>query len=151
MTTDNLDEDARNMSLLTASMICGIMLFMAVSVVVNYTRGAFVPDREWMSILVYALSGLTILMVAGARITYDRKVASLKEAPLPSREKVNDFRAISITHMALCELPAIMSTICYMLFGSPYFLVPVAICVVEMILKFPSRQRLEEIANSGRF
>ena len=84
-----------------------------------------------------------------ARITYVKKIASLKEAVLPADEKVSDFRAISITHMALCELPAIFSLICFLLFGNYLFLIPVVIGVAEMIIQFPTREKLEEVADTG--
>lgn len=149
MSRGNLEEDVRGMVILTFSMIIGILLFMGVGIVVNYMNGPFLADRDLMNTFFYIVLAFTFLLVVVARITYIRKIASLKEAALPADEKVSDFRAISITHMALCELPAIFSLICFLLFGNYLFLIPVVIGVAEMIIQFPTREKLEEVADTG--
>lgn len=144
-------ENLRIISIMTLSMIIGILLFLIVSVLVNYFNGPFIKDSGLGDTVFYILLAISILIVGGARLAYDKKILSLKSSPGSLTEKMNNFRAINITHMALCEMPAILSLISFMLFGGYLLLIPVFFSVAEMIVRYPSTGKMEEIANTASF
>lgn len=144
-------ENLRIISTMTLSMIIGIILFLIVTVVVNYYNGPFIKDSGLANTVFYILMAISFLIVIGARLAYNKKILSLKSTSGSLTEKMNNFRAISITHMALCELPAIISLICFMLFGGYLLLIPAFLSVAEMIVKYPTSGKMEEVANTASF
>ena len=149
MNTINNQGDYRSLSILTISMIMGVVIFSIVSIVIHFTSGSFIADKATMNIFIIVdyILGFTLLLAA--RILYKHRVEILKELNLSSSEKRERFRNISITHLALCELSAFFSLICFILFGHFLFFLIVVIALYEMISRFPSREKVENIVNSS--
>ena len=152
MDTTGIEQDEyKALSVLTISMITGIVLFSIICLLVHYTRGSFVVDKG----LAKTISVIDLLVVAvlimAVRIIYRKRIDGLKEMDLVPGEKWESFRAVIITHLAICEIPALLSVICYLLFGEILFFLPVGAALVEMILKYPSRERVDGVINSGIF
>jgi hypothetical protein len=143
--------DYKALSILTKAIIAGILLFSVIALLVHFFQGAFIQDKNLESIIFGILLLISIVAILGARFIYTRRVNKLMETNQSSKEKFDIFRAITITHMALCEMPAILSIALFICFGNFLLFLTVVISLVEMFMKFPTQQRIESAVNSGTF
>lgn len=143
--------DYKALALVTTALILGIILFSVVAVVVHFMQGAFIKDEGLIDTIFLVILVLAIVAIIGSRLIYNKRIETLKESNQTSKEKLDIFRAITITHMALCEIPALLGIISFMILGSFLFLLPVLLALIEMVLKFPTQSKIESTINSGTF
>lgn len=143
--------DYKALSILTKALITGIILFSLVALVIHFVQGAFINDKSLENLLFAILLLIALVAIIGARFIYSKRVNSLMETNQSSKEKLDIFRAITITHMALCEMPAILSIAMFICFGNFLLFLPVAMVLAEMFMKFPTQHRIESAVNSGTF
>jgi hypothetical protein len=141
--------DYKALSVLTSALIGGIVLFSLIAVLIHFLQGPFVRDENSAETAFAVLLLIAVVVIIGARWIYNKRVKALMETNQTSKEKLDLFRVITITHMALCEIPAFLSIIALLIFGNLLLFLPVAIGLIEMILKFPSQQRIDSAVNSG--
>lgn len=146
---NDFSDDYKALGMLTKAMITGVVLFAGISILVHYVvrPGLYFQD-DYPTFL-----GINILAVAflisAARFIYPRQVKKLKESNQTSREKLEKFRKILMTHLALCEFPALLAIIFFMVFGQFLFFLIVAMCVVEMAKKYPFSGKIDTIIQSN--
>jgi len=143
--------DYKALSTITKALIGGILLFSGISLLIHFMQGAFIEDKNLESLIFAILLLIAAVVIIGARFIYAKRVNNLMEANQSSKEKLDIFRAITITHMALCEMPAILGIVLFICFGNFMLFLPVAMGLVEMCMKFPTQQRIESAVNSGTF
>lgn len=143
--------DYKALSIVTMALMGGVLFFSSISILIHFIQGAFIADKDLEKTFVGIVIVIAAIVIIVTRIIYTRRVASLMETNSSSKEKFDIFRAITITHMALCEMPAILSITIFICFGNFLFFLPVAIALMEMFRKFPTQQRIESAVNSGTF
>lgn len=143
--------DYKALSILTKALITGIILFSVVALAIHFVQGAFIDDKSLENLIFVILLLIAAVAIFGARFIYSKRVNSLMEMNQSSKEKLDIFRAITITHMALCEMPAILSIVMFICFGNFLLFLPVTMALVEMFMKFPTQHRIESAVNSGTF
>ena len=143
--------DYKALSILTIALIVGILVFSGISLLIHFIQGTFIQDKNLQSTIFTVILLIAVIIILGARSIYTRRVNKLMETNQSSKEKLDIFRAITITHMALCEMAAILSIILFICFGNFLLFLPVGMALVEMIKKFPTQQRIESAVNSGTF
>ena len=143
--------DYKALSIVTKALIGGVVFFSIVAIVIHFIQGAFIADKDLENIFFTIVLLIAAIIIIITRIVYRRRVNSLMETNSSSREKLDIFRVITITHMALCEMPAMLSIVVFICFGNFLFFLPVAMALVEMFKKFPTQQRIESAVNSGTF
>jgi hypothetical protein len=143
--------DYKALSIVTKALIGGVVFFSIVAIVIHFIQGAFIADKDLENIFFTIVLLIAAIIIIITRIVYRRRVNSLMETNSSSREKLDIFRAITITHMALCEMPAMFSIVVFICFGNFLFFLPVAMALVEMFKKFPTQQSIESAVNSGTF
>lgn len=143
--------DYKALSTITKALMAGILMFLVIALVIHFLQGGFIEDRNLENIVFSILLLISALVIIGARIIYTRRVGSLMQNNQSSREKLDLFKAITITHMALCEMPAMLSIAMFICFGNFLLLLPVAMALVEMVKKFPTQQSIDSAVNSGTF
>jgi O-antigen/teichoic acid export membrane protein len=143
--------DYKALSILTIALMIGILLFSIISLIIHFIQGAFINDKNLENLIFVILLAIAVVVILGARLVYTKRVNSLMETNQTSREKLDIFRAITITHMALCEMPAILSIVMFICFGNFLLFLPVAMALVEMFKKFPTQHRIDSAVNSGTF
>lgn len=150
MPTDHT-ADYKALSILTKALIIGILLFCGISIALHYSGGIASNLQEYSkSVFTIALIA-TLVVIIATRAIYVKRVNVLKATNQSSKEKLDIFRSITITHMALCEFPALFSIICFMVFGNFLFFLAVAVSLAEMIIKFPTQHKIESVIYSGTF
>jgi len=150
-TSSDYTTDYKALSVLTIALMIGILLFSVISLVIHFIQGAFIKDKSLENLISIILLAIAAVVILGARLVYTKRVNSLMETNQTSREKLDIFRAITITHMALCEVPAILSIVMFICFGNFLLFLPVAMALIEMFKKFPTQQRIDSAVNSGTF
>lgn len=143
--------DHKALSILTKAMIAGILFFSAISLLIHFVKGAFIQDQNLSNTVFAILLLIAVVVIVGARLVYTKRINSLMETNQSGKEKLDLFRGITITHMALCEMPALISIILFICFGNFLLFLPVGMALVEMIKKFPTQQRIDSAVNSGTF
>lgn len=143
--------DYKALSLLTKALISGILIFSIISIGLHYFGGLSGKLDEYSQTAFRVVLVLAVVIITAMRMIYTKRTNVLKATNQSSKEKLDIFRSITITHMALCEFTALLSIICFMVFGNFLFFLVVAIALAEMILKFPSRQKTESVIHSGTF
>lgn len=139
------DDKYKSLSVLTAAMMAGILLFAAVVLIVHYKQGPFIHDgRLAGTISAIAIVVVALLMIAAAAI-YKRRINALGAGGGSAKQKWEGLTAISITHLAICEVPAMLSVVLFLLFGDFLFFLPVAMCLVEMMRSFPRKEKIDNI------
>ena len=145
----NQDNEYRALSVLAIAMIMGILLFSMVAIVVHYSSGQFMKERNLMNLFLVIVILLGTIVIIAARIIYKKRVNNIKVSLGTNKEKMDSFRAMTVIHMALCEMPALLSIICFMLFGNFLFFLVVLMALAEMANKFPYKRSVDEIINPG--
>ena len=139
------ENDYRALSVLAIAMIMGILSFSIVAIVVHYINGHFVEERKLMNLFLMIVLLLGTIVIIAARTIYKKRVLSIKEGQGTDKEKMDSFRAMTVTHMALCEMPALISIICFMVFGNFLFFLVVLIALAEMTNKFPFKRSVDKV------
>ena len=143
--------DYRALSIITKALIGGVLLFSAISLVIHFVQGAFIKDENLSKTISIILVLISSFVIGGARLIYAKRTNSLMATNQTVREKLDIFRAITVTHMALCEMPAILSIALFICFGNFLLFLVVGMAIVEMVKKFPSQHRIESVVHSGTF
>ncbi|MCX8020933.1 MAG: hypothetical protein N2747_10615 [Chitinophagaceae bacterium] len=81
---------------------------------------------------------------------FDRKMKKIRETIYDLHYvKVSDFRFYLIKYMAMCMAPSILGTVIFFLTGTYYALILSLAGIVAMIMKFPSKKKLDYYPNTG--
>jgi len=142
--------DYKALSILTKAMMIGILLFCLISLLL-YFFGSVGKSKDDSRIVFSIILVISVTMIAATRLIYSKRIVALEETNQSSKEKLDIFRSITITHMALCEFIALLSIICFMVLGNFLFFLIVLMALIEMFMKFPTQQRIESAVNSGTF
>lgn len=145
------EQDYKAMSILSTAMIAGIALFSFISIAVHFFKGEFWPDKSIGNTLFAIALFLGVIVITVSNMWYKKKIDELKEANQTTIEKLNEFRSITITHAALCEFLAILSIIFFLLTGSFLLFLLVGMALVEMVKKFPTRDRIDSVVYANTF
>jgi hypothetical protein len=143
--------DYKALSILVKALMTGILLFSVLSIVLHFFGSVSDKLKDDSQIIFTIILILSVITIIATRMIYIKRINILKETNQSSKEKLDIFRSITITHMALCEFPALLSIISFVVFGNYLFFVVVFIALAEMLLKFPTRERIESAINSGTF
>lgn len=143
--------DYKALSILAKALVTGIILFSIVALIIHFVQGAFIDDRNLEKLIFTILLVIAAVVIIGARLIYIKRVNTLMETNQSGKEKLDIFRAITITHMALCQVPAVLSIAMFICFGNFLLFLPVVMALVEMFMKFPTQHRIESAVNSGTF
>ena len=145
------DTEVRMLPVFSCYMIIALVLFNGMTLVVNSLQGRVLQNDTLMYAFMAGALLSGIIFVYCAQRMYQREVKLVRNSFQTSTERIVSFRAITIMHHALCEMPAIIGSLSFMLFGHPIFLIPVVMGLVEMLRKFPRKEKMEKIMISSLF
>ena len=77
-----------------------------------------------------------------ARNSFARNVSDIRNSSVNTLEKLNLYRTALISYMGLCEAPALLAFVFFLLTNNYLLLLIGAIMLLAMAIKFPSRERL---------
>ena len=149
---NNYSTDCKALSVLVKTLMAGVLIFCGVSVMLYYSGNT--PSVKLAS---YSNLVFTIALIAGtvtifiARYLYAKRLEELKDSGNTGKQKLERFRGMIITHMAICEMVALLGVVCFMTFGNFLFFILVALGLAEMILKFPTLEKIDQVINSSAY
>ena len=144
MENNNLSNDLRATSILFASMVIGVIVFVGISIGVNLMMGPFKHDMQSAKIFLIVTIFLSAICLFSAHIKYNRRVYAMQQSMSVLQERLNKYRSALIIYVALTEGPAIFSITGFLLIGDYRFLGITAILLVNMFIKRPSKSRFIE-------
>lgn len=144
---DNPKDNLRMMKIMVAALIIGIVLFSVMAYVINQLNGRILDELDTFidTILISAAVILAVVCLSLAIVIYTKQVKALKNLSLPLNERLNNYRAILIKFMALCEGPALFTIIVVFLTGDFRVFVVTTILTATMFLKMPTKQRIIDV------
>jgi hypothetical protein len=89
----------------------------------------------------------TVATLFVARYIHRTRLEFIHVETETTRDRLGQLKNIIFLHHAVCNIPCILSIICFILFGNFVFLVLVAIVFAEMISKYPSEDRVNNAVN----
>lgn len=87
---------------------------------------------------------LTIAALLVARYTHRTRLEFIHVETENTSDRLRQFKAIIFLHHSICNIPCILSIICYALYGNFFFVLQIIIVMAEMIKKYPSEDRVNE-------
>ncbi len=136
-------EILRGLMILTAAMATGVFLFMVVAVVMNQINGP--PGLQWKEYQVqlsWIVAVVCIICFLMARWNFSKGIQAAKNSINPLNEKLNRYRTSLIQYLAVCEAPALLSIVIFILTGYFVFLVFAAVMLGFMLAVVPLRRRV---------
>jgi hypothetical protein len=112
-------------------------------VVVLMTKNEYLLKGH--SSLKYFLPATILLTIASlmlARYTHRTRLEFIHVETECPKDRIEQYKAIIFLHHAICNIPCILSFICFILYGNFIFLFFVAVVMAEMISKYPNEERI---------
>jgi hypothetical protein len=143
--TDTLDKEVKSLSVILYSMIIGIIVFGLVSLIVNRLNGPYIIEKEVKNILLLIGILLSPTLIEIARYIYQKKIKSLSESDMDPLQRLDKYKSILLFFLAIVEFPGIYGAICFLLGGEYLSFLFVAMSVIQMLLKMPTKTKLASI------
>lgn len=94
---------------------------------------------------------LTIASLFVARYIHRTRIEFIHVETETTKDRLEQLKAIIFLHHAVCNIPCILSIICFILFGNFIFLFFVVLVFAEMISKYPTEDRINNAVNILKF
>lgn len=143
--------DFRLLQVVSLMMMGGIVVFTALIYFYNSNRVAFMHDHPSEQ---YFFPALIVLSIGGlyvARYIYSKRMGYIHIDSVTVSSRMNQYKTTHFLHNAICEIPAILSIVCFMLFGNFIYLLFVAFVLAEMVSKFPTDNRINDSISLFKF
>lgn len=127
------------LSLLHFSLLVGQLVFAAIAYYLNSSGTISVIDfGEKERYILLAVAALALLLVALALVFYKNKIAAIRAAAEPAKEKLIAYRAASLIRWAMLEAPVLIAIVAFMLTGNYNFLIIAAVVLLLFLSTKPS-------------
>lgn len=135
-----------SLKIIYAALMAGIIFFLAVSLFLNYTAGAFIPgDKQLMQVLLAVSVVLAVSAITAGIYIAGKKIREIPPMDSPE-ERLENYRSAMIIRAATMEGPAFFFIVCNLLFANYLFIIGAAVCLAVMAVYFPTTSRLEREA-----
>ncbi len=152
MNWDSVPQDHRALAFLNLSLLIIIMLcIVSSSVVVFFHGGPVFPYENVMLPTFLVVLALSIALVLIPTVIFDRKVDRLLTQLVKRDVKINRYKHWAVRQMICYMVPAIMGMAGFIMFGNYLFYICIGISLLALVLRFPSFDRLNALADSGTF
>jgi len=137
------DTNLKILRILAIAMIGGVMMFAGVIIAVRESNSFSIKEiQPYAAYILGILAGIALTCYFLARVIYKKKIEAARNSTLTAKEKLNQYRGALVIYMGLCEAPAMLSVILFMLTGDYLLYVIVLLMLAAMAAKFPTRQRV---------
>ena len=132
--------------ILCLALIIGATVFALIIVVINQVSGPIMPAEglQYKMTLVWAVTIVAVLCILRAILIYRKGIAAIKNSVNTLNDKLNQYRAVLIQYMALCEGPALFSIIVFFLTGEYIVLGITGIMLAAMLLRLPQKKKISD-------
>jgi len=142
-------EQLRAIRIIVVAISSGIILFTAIIAAIVYFSGPFLEKEEvpgsTFFLGISVLFAIVFFYIAINR--FNKKLTEIKNGLNSLADKLNLYRTAIILYLGLCELPALISAIIFLLTGNYYLLIITGVAVYLMFSKFPSGGKMADELN----
>jgi hypothetical protein len=134
-------EILRQLLIFFMAIVVSVVLFMMIAVYMNQADGAMAP--QWAGhykIASWLVAAVSLLCFGIARQQFKKRSAAAKNSLNDLHDKLMKYRTALILYLAICEAPAILSIVLFLLSGDFVFLALAAIMLGFMLSAAPVRR-----------
>ena len=124
--------------ILFVSIAISVLLCMLIAGFIGQTKGALVPALGKHKILfTWFMAVLSIICLLAAKRVFNKGIAAAKNSLNPLNDKLNQHRSALTKYLVICEMPALLSILLFLLTGHFVFQVYAAIFLGFMLAITP--------------
>jgi putative effector of murein hydrolase LrgA (UPF0299 family) len=136
-------KNLRSTMTLFISIVISIFLFMLIAAIINQVKGPFAPGlNKYNTAGTWGMAVFSFLCLVTARKSFTKPISAAKNSLNPLNDKLNQHRSALVRYLAICEVPALISIILFMLTGNFVFEVYAGIFLGFMLAMTPVRRRV---------
>jgi MFS family permease len=135
-------ENLRATLIIFSGIVTGVFVFMLVAVFISQTNGPFVPGlNKYQTIITWGIAAFSLVCLIVGRHVLRKDILAAKISLNPLNDKLNKYRSSLIRYLVICEVPALLGVILFMLTGNFVFQVFSAVLLGFMLAAAPIRRR----------
>lgn len=125
------------------AIVTAVFVFMMTAIFLNESNGPLVAGLNKHTSTIMWITGIVSLvcLVAARKILW-KGLTTAKNSLNPLQSKLTQYRASLIRYLVICEMPALLSVILFMLTGDFIFLAFSAVFLGFMLAAAPVRRRV---------
>jgi len=128
---------------LFTAIVVSVLIFMLIALFIEQTKGPLMPQlNKYTTIFTGLMAVLLIVCFLVAKRVFNKGIAAAKNSLNPLHGKLNQHRLSLIRYLVICEIPAIVSIVLFMLTGDFIFQVFAAIFLGFMLALTPVSRRV---------
>jgi len=129
--------------ILFIAIVVSVLIFVLIAVFIEQTKGPLMPElSKYKNIFTWLMAVLLITCFLVAKRVFSKGIAAAKNSLNPLNDKLNQHRSALIRYLVICEIPAILSVILFLLTGDFVFQVYAAIFLGFMLAMTPVPRRV---------
>lgn len=123
--------------------VTGVFVFMLTAIFLNQSNGPFVPgSNKYETIITWGAGTFSLACLIVARRMLWKGMAGAKNSLNTLQDKLSQYRSALIRYLVICEVPALLSIILFMLTGNFVFQVFAAAFLGFMLAAAPIKRRV---------
>jgi uncharacterized membrane protein len=136
-------ENLRATLIIFFGLVTGVFVFMLVAIFLNQSNGPFVPAiNKYETGIIWGAATFSLACLVVARRMLWKGITGAKNSLNTLQDKLTRYRSSLIIYLAICEMPALLSIILFMLTGNFIFQVFAAVFLGCMLAVAPIRRRV---------
>jgi MFS family permease len=136
-------ENLKATLIIFSGIVTGVVVFMLVAIFITQSNGPLATRiNKYETMLLWGVGTVSLAcLVVGRRMLWSGIMAA-KNSLNPLHDKLTQYRSSLIRYLVICEVPALLSIILFMLTGNFALLVPAAVFLGFMLAVAPIRRRI---------
>ena len=136
-------EDLRATLVMFFGIVTGVFVFMLVAIFIGQSKDPLVPGlNKYQTMITWGIGVFSLGCLIVGRQVLSKGTAAAKNSLNPLRDKLSQYRSSLIRYLVICEVPALLSVILFMLTGNFVFQVFSAVFLGFMLAVAPIRRRV---------
>jgi len=136
-------ETLRSTLILFFGIVSGVFVFMLVAIFIGQNNDPLVPDlNKYQTLITWGIAAFSSVCLFIGRQVLRRGIGAAKNSLNPLKDKLSQYRSSLIRYLVICEVPALLGVILFMLTGNFVFQVFSAVFLGFMLAVTPIRRRV---------
>jgi uncharacterized integral membrane protein len=136
-------ENLRSTLMIFFGIVGGVFVFMLVAIFIGQNREPLVPGlNKYQTRITWGIGILSIVCLVVGRRVLQKGTTAAKNSLNPLVDKLSRYRTSLISYLLICEMPALLGVVLFLLTGNFVFQVFSAVFLGFMLAVAPSRRRV---------
>ena len=138
----NLENELKAFRMMFITIAGSVIVFAFVAFGISAVKDLFIPALAGNRIVIAMaiVAGLSLFI---AFRLYKEGISKLASSGAPLQDRVIAYRRVIVRFLALCEFPAMLAAVLFMLSRSFNLGLVIIICVAAILSKWPTKQKME--------